>query len=269
MSKCSYLCAPCVFDAPDQSINGVKSAINKTCTPYEVNYQYVVSNEGDGTTPSSYLNLFLGVHCPAIGCWAMQTQEAMSFAQKVLQGSGLGDSPFFTGITYNITSRAFANGCAATASYQDFLGDVASAVTGPDWELYCHYITGTTSQFTNCQEVEFASSGPVNLFGKICQPPGMANFLRALLFFCTSAVFAAQEHPRAIRSATILVDDTSNVIKDFINGVHPGLLVIVGLLIFAGCGFELAYGSRGSSGRQVTHVASRNNIKNAKDFQMA
>ncbi|CAJ0958085.1 unnamed protein product, partial [Mesorhabditis belari] len=85
-----------------------------------------------------------------------------------------------------------------------------------------------------------------------------------VLALCTATAFADQPNqPRTVRSANVLVDDTSNVIKDIINSVHPIVLVVIGLLIAAGCAFELAYGSRGSAGRTVTHVASRNNIKNA------
>ncbi|KAF8386836.1 hypothetical protein PRIPAC_75978 [Pristionchus pacificus] len=55
-----------------------------------------------------------------------------------------------------------------------------------------------------------------------------------------------------------LSDETSNVLQEFISAINPIYIVILGCLIAAGCAFELAYGSRGSSGRTTAHVASRN-----------
>ena len=50
----------------------------------------------------------------------------------------------------------------------------------------------------------------------------------------------------------------TNSFLEFLNAMNPIYLIIVGCLIAAGCAFELAYGTRGSSGRtNWAHVASR------------
>ncbi|GMT33886.1 hypothetical protein PFISCL1PPCAC_25183 [Pristionchus fissidentatus] len=71
-----------------------------------------------------------------------------------------------------------------------------------------------------------------------------------------ATVDAAARLPRsAVQS---LSDETSNVLQEFIAAINPIYIVILGCMIAAGCAFELAYGSRGSSGRTIAHVASRN-----------
>uniref|UniRef100_A0AC34FK21 Uncharacterized protein n=1 Tax=Panagrolaimus sp. ES5 TaxID=591445 RepID=A0AC34FK21_9BILA len=50
----------------------------------------------------------------------------------------------------------------------------------------------------------------------------------------------------------------TDAFKEFLEAVNPAYLIIVGCLIAAGCAFELAYGTRGSSGRtDWSHVTSR------------
>lgn len=45
---------------------------------------------------------------------------------------------------------------------------------------------------------------------------------------------------------------------EILDALNPVYLIIIGCLIAAGCAFELAYGTKGSSGRTTwSHVASR------------
>ncbi|GMT03089.1 hypothetical protein PENTCL1PPCAC_25263 [Pristionchus entomophagus] len=71
-----------------------------------------------------------------------------------------------------------------------------------------------------------------------------------------TTVSGAARFPRS--TVQSLSDETSNVLQEFISAINPIYIVILGCLIAAGCAFELAYGSRGSSGRTTAHVASRN-----------
>ncbi|CAI4225492.1 unnamed protein product [Auanema sp. JU1783] len=81
----------------------------------------------------------------------------------------------------------------------------------------------------------------------------MLGILRVLLL-----VGAVAAQNRAVRSAALsnLSEETSNLLGEFISAINPIYFVILGVLIVAGCAFEIAYGSRKGVNRS-THVASR------------
>uniref|UniRef100_A0A7E4VWJ4 Uncharacterized protein n=1 Tax=Panagrellus redivivus TaxID=6233 RepID=A0A7E4VWJ4_PANRE len=64
--------------------------------------------------------------------------------------------------------------------------------------------------------------------------------------------------PRRHQRSNSAPPEPENAFKEFLDAVNPAYLIIIGCLIAAGCAFELAYGTRGSSGRtDWSHVASR------------
>ncbi|KAE9550072.1 hypothetical protein FO519_006721 [Halicephalobus sp. NKZ332] len=80
----------------------------------------------------------------------------------------------------------------------------------------------------------------------------------AVVFHVVGVIHAQRDEDRRYQRSQNLVPQEENAFKEFLNAMNPIYLIIIGCLIAAGCAFELAYGTRGSSGRtNWSHVASR------------
>uniref|UniRef100_A0AC34RT03 Uncharacterized protein n=1 Tax=Panagrolaimus sp. JU765 TaxID=591449 RepID=A0AC34RT03_9BILA len=79
-----------------------------------------------------------------------------------------------------------------------------------------------------------------------------------IILIVIGVIFAQMDDERKFQSSQNLVPEEENVIKQILDALNPVYLIIIGCLIAAGCAFELAYGTKGSSGRtNWSHVASR------------